>query len=166
MLYESSRRKPDWRFTAGASNNGAVVIERPSAPAKMCDFDDFKRSEDLFCLIFNSFVAMNCFILYWCFICTNFQLWADTNARLKYVRANLENVIFLGVSALRVSPAETRLTVYRRLQVLRVGTIHPYCRQRVFMMWGRFFEFLRSFLALDFVLNSFTAFFRCYFSGS
>ena len=49
---------------------------------------------------------------------------------------------------------------------LRVGTIHLYCRQRVFMMTGLFFEFLRSFLPIDFVLTNFTATFRYCYSGS
>ena len=67
-----------------------------------------------------------------------------------------ENCVKIGkisniYDALRVLPAVTRLTVYRRLQV---------------MMAGLFFEFLRSFLPIDFVLTNFTATFRYYFSGS
>ena len=64
-------------------------------------------------------------------------------------------------------PAETRLTVYRRLQViLRAEPIHLYCRQREFGEAGLFFKFISLFLPLRLAQTNFTATFRSYFSGS
>ena len=47
-----------------AQRNGAVVVRRPGAPAKMYDFGNFDCSEDYFFVKFSSFVTIRFLLLY------------------------------------------------------------------------------------------------------
>ena len=83
VLYESPRRKPGWRFTAGVQY--WCSSHRPGpAPANIGDLDHFKLFVEISCDIFSSFITLTVIYLYLSFIFCEYQLLVVLKVLLKY----------------------------------------------------------------------------------